>query len=81
MTSTCIYIYSAAWDIESSIFLHKYDPKHQIFIQVLKVDKENRIKQVREKYFLCHLFIEKNYPVLHICALQKYVNLWDEQLI
>ncbi len=44
--------------------------------QVLKVDKENPIKQVREK-FLCHLFIEKNDPVLHICALQKYVNLLD----
>ncbi len=41
--------------LEFSIFLHKYDPKHhQIFIQVLKVDKENQIKQVREKYFLCH---------------------------
>ncbi len=45
-----------------SIFLHKYDPKHhQIFIQVLKVDKENPIKQMRQKYYLCHLFIQKKW--------------------
>ncbi len=35
-----------------------------------KVDKEYPIKQVREKYFLVIYFL-----VLHICALQKYVNL------
>ncbi len=28
---------------------------------------------MREKYFLCNLFIEKNDPVSHICVLQKYV--------
>ncbi len=68
--------------LELSIFLHKYDPKHHhIFIQVLKVDKENRIKQVREKYFLCNLFIEKNDAVLHICVLQKYVNLCFQYLV
>ncbi len=49
--------------------------------EVLRVDKENWIKQVRGKYFLCHLFIEKNYPVLHICALQKYVNLCFQYLV
>ncbi len=39
------------------IFLHKYDPEHnQIFAQVLKVDKENPIRQMRQQYFLCHLF-------------------------
>ncbi len=66
------YIYSAAGKfvdpLEFSIFLHKYDPKHnQIFTQVLKVDKENPIKQMRQKYFICHLFIQENDPVLHIC--------------
>lgn len=31
--------------LESSIFLLKYDPKHyQMFTKVLKVDKENPIK-------------------------------------
>ncbi len=51
-----IYIYSAAWKfvnpLEFSIFLHKYDPKHnQIFAQVLKVDKENWIKTNETKIF------------------------------
>ncbi len=36
---------------------------------------------MRENYFICHLFIEKNYPVLHICALQKYVNLCFQYLV
>ncbi len=49
-------------------------------IRSLEVDKENRIKQVREKY-LCRLFIEKKDPVLHICALQKYVNLCFQYLV
>ncbi len=62
-----IYIYIAAWKfvnpLQFSIFLHKYDPKHhQIFTQVLNVDKENPIKQMRQKN-LCHLFIEKNDPL------------------
>ncbi len=57
----CVYIYiythSAARKfvnpLEFSIFLHKCDPKHiQIFAQVLKVDKENPIKQIRQKYFI-----------------------------
>ncbi len=61
---TVIISYSAAGKfvnpLEFSIFLHKYDPKHnQIFTQVLIVDKENPIKQMRQKYFLCHLFIRK----------------------
>ncbi len=73
-----IDIYSAAGKfvnpLEFSIFLHKYDPKHnQIFAQVLKVDKENPIKQMRQKY----LFIQENDPILHIYEWQKYVNLLD----
>ncbi len=69
--------------LECSIILHKYDPKHnQIFVKkkkkkVLKVDRENPIKQMTQKYFLCHLFIQENYPILHICEWQKYVNLLD----
>ncbi len=66
--------------LEFSIFLHKYDPKHiQIFAysEVLKVDKEIPIKQMREKYFICHLFIQENDPILHICEWQNYVNLLD----
>ncbi len=79
-------LYSAAWKfvnpLEFSIFLHKYDPKHnQIFAQILKVDKENPIKQLRQKYFLFHSFIRENDPILHICEWQKYVNLLDKQLI
>ncbi len=37
--------------LEFSMFLHtysRYDPKHT-FAQVLKVDKENPIKQMRQK--------------------------------
>ncbi len=73
--------YSAAWKfvnpLEFSIFLHKSDPKHnQIFAQVLK-DKENPIKQMRQKYFLCHLYIQENDSILHICEWQKNVNLLD----
>ncbi len=75
-------ILSQLFLIWGCIFLHKYDPKHnQIFIYVLRVDKEKQIKQVREKYFLCHLFIEKSDPVLHICALQMYVNLCFQYLV
>ncbi len=67
----CVYIYiytythSAAGKfvnpLEFSIFLYK----------VLKVDRENPIKQMR------HLFIQENDPILHICEWQKYVNLLD----
>ncbi len=77
----CACIYSAAWKfvnpLEYSIFLHKYDPQLQIFAQVLKVDKENPIKQMRQKYFLCHLFTQENGPIMHFCEWQKYVNLFD----
>uniref|UniRef100_A0A8C1D663 Exocyst complex component n=1 Tax=Cyprinus carpio carpio TaxID=630221 RepID=A0A8C1D663_CYPCA len=44
---------------------------HQIFTQALKVDKENPVKQMRQKYMLCHLFIEKNDPVLHILVTEQ----------
>ncbi len=53
--------------LEFSIFLHKYDPKHnQIFAKVLK---ENPIKQMTLKYFL----------VIYLFSVQcqKYVNLLD----
>ncbi len=36
---------------------------------------------MRLKYFLCHLFILENYPILHICKCQKYVNLLNQQII
>ncbi len=40
-------------DLFRMLFLHKYDPQHnQIFAQVLKVDKENPIKQMTQKYSL-----------------------------
>lgn len=36
------------YPLELSISLHKYDLEHhQIFTQVLKIDKDNSIKQVR----------------------------------
>ncbi len=50
---------------------------NHIFAQVLKVDKENPLKQMRQKYFLFHLFIQENDPILHIREWQKYVNLLD----
>ncbi len=58
---THTHIYSATGKfvnpLEFSIFLHKYDPKHnQIFAQVLKVDKDNPIKQMRHKYFLSFIY-------------------------
>ncbi len=31
---------------------------------------------MREEKNICLLFIDKNCPVLHICALQKYVNTY-----
>ncbi len=67
-----IYIYSAAGKfvnpLKCSTFLHKYDPNHnQFFVQVLNVDREKPIKQMRQRYFLCHLFLQKNDPILQIC--------------
>ncbi len=79
------FIYSAAWKfvnpLELYIFLHKYDPKYnQIFTQVMKVNKENSIKQMRQKKNM-YLFIQENDPILHICEWYKYVNLLDQQFI
>ncbi len=53
------------------------DPKHhQIFAQVLKVDKENPIKQVRQKCFLCHLFIEKKWSIVaYLCIAEVCESL------
>ncbi len=55
---------------ECSIFLHKYEPKHND--QVLKVDIENPIKQMRQKYFLCQLFIQK--------MIQFYVSVCSKSM-
>ncbi len=54
--------------LELSIILPKMTQNIIRFSEVLKVDKENPIKQVREKYFLCNLFIKQNDPVLHLCG-------------
>ncbi len=75
--------YSAAWKFVNPlvfyIFMHIYiyDPKHhQILTQVLKVDKVNS-NQINETNIFFVIYLrEKKYPVLHICVLQKYVNLW-----
>ncbi len=61
--------------LEFSILLHKYDPKRNQNLQVLKVDKENPI------IFLVIYLFRKNDTLLHICELQKCVNLLDQQLI
>ncbi len=50
----------------------RIDFRNQISTQVLKIDKENPIRQMRQTYFLCHLFIYS-----HICEWQKFVNLLD----
>lgn len=35
------------------IFVHKYDLKHhKIFTQILKIDKENQIEQIRQNYYI-----------------------------
>ncbi len=64
---------------ELSIFLHKYASKHnQILSQVLKVDKENPIKQTRKKYFLCHLFNQKkisNIAYLWVAKVCAFLGL------
>ena len=49
--------------------------EYSISIQVLKLDKETSVKQMRQKPYTYLLFIKENYPVLHICVWQKYVNL------
>lgn len=59
---------------EFSSFQHKYDLKHgQIFTLLLKLDKGNPIKQIRQKMTLIRLLIVKNYPILNICVWQKHV--------
>ncbi len=67
-----MHIYSAAWKfvnpLEFSIFLHKYDPKHhQIFAQVLKVDKENPIKQMRQIFSLPFIYSGKWSNIAYLC--------------
>ncbi len=42
----------------------------------MKVNKENSIKQMRQKKNM-YLFIQENDPILHICEWYKYVNLLD----
>ncbi len=63
------------------IFLHKYDPKQQQISAVLKVDKENPIKQMRQNIFFVIYLLRKNYPLLNVCALKKYGNLCFQYLV
>ncbi len=54
--------------LEFSIFLHKYDPKHnQIFAQVLKVDKENPII-----FFVIYLFRK----MIQYCISVSGKSMW-----
>lgn len=57
--------------VEVSIFLHEYDTKHNqiFFAQVLKVEKENPINQMRQKYFPGYLFILENDPICRVAKL------------
>ncbi len=47
--------------------------KHQIYAQVLEVDKENSIKQMRQKYFLSFIYSGKwsniAYPILWVAKV------------
>lgn len=62
-----------------SLFLHKHDLKQdQIFTHVLKLDKENTIKQMKQNIEII-LFILENYTTLHICVWQNFVALEDYQ--
>ncbi len=57
-----IYIYSGKFvnPLEFSIFLHKYDPKHnQIFAQVLKVDREHNQTNETKIYSLSFIYSGK----------------------
>ncbi len=86
-----IYIYSAAWKfvnpLELSIFLHKYDPKHhQTFAQVLKVDKENPIKQMRQIYiyFIIYLLREMNHCYTSVSCKSMWIfafSIWCDPLL
>lgn len=72
-------IFCGTWKFVDTIeFVHNYDPKHLIFRQVLKVDKQSSIKQMK---ILGHFFIEGSDPILHICELHKYVNLCFQYLL
>ncbi len=67
-----IHIYSAAGTfvnpLECYIFLHKCDPKHNQIFGTSPESRQREPNQTNEK---------KNVPILHICELQKYVNILD----
>ncbi len=73
--------YSAAWKfvnpLELYIFLHKYDPRYnQSFAQVVKVNKENPIKQIRKKIYFSCIYSGKWSNIAYLWVY-KYVNLLD----
>ncbi len=75
MNKSFTLVYSAAWQfvnpLEFSISMHKYDPNI-----ILKVDKENRIKQVREKIFsLSFIYWEKLFSVTYLCVAKVCESL------
>lgn len=47
------------------IFLHKYVLKHDLSTQVLKVNKQNLIKEMDQKHCNCP-FIQENNPKLYV---------------
>ncbi len=77
--------YSAAWKFVvfkiSIFYIYAYIytwPKTSSDFNTGPKSRQSELKSNKwDKYFLCHLFIEeKKNPVLHICVLQNYVNLW-----
>ncbi len=68
------------WCLKVYDFLYFYINMTQKNHQILKWQKIQSDKWAK-KYILCHLFNEKNYPVLHICEWQKYVNLCFQYLV
>ncbi len=77
-----IHIYSAAGTfvnpLELYIFLHKCDPKHNQIFGTSPESRQREPNQTNEKKkCLCHFFILENDPILHMCELQKYVNILD----
>ncbi len=72
------FIYSAAWKfvnpLELYIFLHKYDPRYnQSFAQVVKVNKENPIKQMRKK---CLFFMYLFRKMIQYCISVSGISMW-----
>ncbi len=73
-------VYSAAWKfvnpLEFSIFLYKYDPKHhQIFIRVLKVDREPNQTSERKILSLSFIYWDKWSSVTYLCVAKVRESL------